>query len=157
MFLRLFSFLTVFLFFTSCDKFSNTKNASTNKALDTLVDFSSVDTFPSFDTCDSIIDNEEKSACFRKTIHQKIGEELQNYTLTIKDSINEIVYVDVIINAKGVFSLAAIQSSEKIKNELPELESLLKASVDNLPNITPANKRGIPVTTKYRLPILIQL
>lgn len=156
MFLRTLSFLLVIVFCTSCDKISFTKNTD-KVVLDTVVDFSSVDTFPSFKVCDSLIDKSEKSNCFRNTIHLKIGDELQKNAFTIKDSIDEIIYVDLLINAKGVFILDSIQSSIKIKKELPHLDSLLKVSVQNLPQIFPANKRGIPVTTKYRLPIRIQL
>lgn len=156
MFLRVLSFLIMLFFITSCDLFCPPKDKNTSD-LDTIVDFSSVDTFPSFKTCDAIIDKQEKMDCFRTTIHQKIGAELQQHPLAVKDSINEIVYVDVIINSEGIFSLDTIQASENLKKELPELDSLLKASVDKLPKIYPANKRGIPVTTKYRLPIRIQL
>jgi hypothetical protein len=156
MVLRVLTFLFLLFFITSCDKFSFSKNKNTN-VLDTIVDFSFIDTFPSFKICDSIIDKKNKSNCFRTTIHQKIGEELQKHQLTIKDSIDEVIYVDVIINSDGVFLLDSIQSSENIKVELPELDSLLKTSVENLPKIYPANKRGIPVTTKYRLPIRIHL
>ncbi|MGJ8744873.1 hypothetical protein [Polaribacter sp.] len=144
------------VFITSCDKFSFTKNKKID-VLDTIVDFSSVDTFPSFNVCDAILDKEEKAACFRATIHKKIGEELQKHQLTIKDSIDEIIYVDLIINANGNFILDTIKSSERIKTELPQLDSLLKASLLNIPKVYPAIKRGIPVTTKYKLPIRIQL
>ncbi len=156
MYLRFLSFLIMMVFITSCDLFCPPKS-NNSVALDTIVDFSSVDTFPSFKECDAIIDKQEKMDCFRTTIHQKIGEELQQHPLAVKDSINEIVYVDVLINSEGIFSLDTIQASEKLKEELPELDSLLKASVEKLPKIYPANKRGIPVTTKYRLPIRIQL
>ena len=154
--LRAFSFLFVIFLCTSCDKFSFSKK-SQKIALDTIVDFSSVDTFPSFKVCDSLIDKQKKSDCFRSTIHQKIGEELLQHQLTIKDSIDEIIYVDLIIDSSGVFILEAIQSSENIKKQLPELDSLLKSSVQKLPKIFAALKRGIPVTTKYNLPIRIQL
>ncbi|KGL58526.1 hypothetical protein PHEL85_2790 [Polaribacter sp. Hel1_85] len=82
---------------------------------------------------------------------------MQKNLFTIKDSIDEIIYVDLLINSKGIFILDSIQSSNNIKKELPQLDSLLKVSVQNLPQIFPANKRGIPVTTKYQLPIRIQL
>ena len=154
--IRVFYFLLMFTFLTSCDKFSFTKNTK-RQVLDTIVDFSSVDTFPSFSVCDSLIDKQKKSDCFRKTIHQKVGEELLKNKLTIKDSIDEVVYVDLIINSKGEFILDSIESSQNIKNQLPELDSLLKASIQNLPVILPANKRGIPVTIQYQLPIRIQL
>ncbi|WP_339342272.1 hypothetical protein [uncultured Polaribacter sp.] len=127
------------------------------QALDTIVNFSSVDTSPSFKECDSIIDKHQKSNCFRTTIHQKIGAELQKHQFIIRDSISEIVYVDLLINSKGKIVIEAMASSEEIRIQLPELDSVLRISVDKIPNVYAAIKRGIPVTTKYRLPIKIQL
>ncbi|ARV06461.1 hypothetical protein BTO04_07005 [Polaribacter sp. SA4-10] len=156
MFFRVFSFLIFIAFCTSCDKLSFNKNENT-QVLDTIVDFSSVDVSPSFKLCDSIIDKTKKTACFRVAIHQKIGEELQQYSFTIKDAISETVFVHLLINSNGTISLEEVQSSENIKIQLPELDSLLKVSVLKLPSIYPAIKRGIPVTTKYKLPIRIHL
>ena len=156
MFLRFLSFLLMMILFTSCDKISFSKNKNI-QVLDTIVDYSSVDTFPSFAICDSIIDKTKKSDCFRTTIHQKIGAELQQHTFVIKDSIDEVILVDLIINSNGIFTLDAIQSSDNIKKALPHLDSLLRLSVRNLPQIHAANKRGIPVTIKYSLPIRIKL
>ena len=125
--------------------------------LDTIVNFSSVDTSPSFKVCDSIIDKQKKTNCFRTTIHQKIGAELQKHQFVIRDSISEIVYVDLLITSNGKIVLEAMDSSEEIKNQLPKLDSILRISVDKIPNVYAAIKRGIPVTTKYRLPIKIQI
>ena len=151
--------LTLFLgilLFTSCDNLPFTKKA-TVQAVDTIVDFTAVDTYPSFKACDSIINKVEKQDCFRTTIHQKIGEELQKYQLTSKDSIDETIFVDLIISNKGQIVFKEIHSSDVIKNQLPILDSLLQQSVTNLPTIYPAIKRGIPVTTAYKLPIRILL
>ena len=141
---------------TSCNKLSFSKSVKINP-IDTVVDFSSVDVSPSFKVCDFIINKSKKTNCFRTTIHKKIGAELTKHLFTIKDSISEIVFVNLIINAKGGIVLEDIQAPENIKKELPALDSLLKVSVEKLPVIYPAIKRGIPVTTKYRLPIRIQL
>jgi len=156
MFLRIFTFIILLFFITSCDKLSFLKSEKI-QALDTIVNFSSVDTSPSFKECDSIIDKHQKSNCFRTTIHQKIGAELQKYQFVIRDSISEIVYVDLLINSKGKIVLEAMESSEEIKIKLPKLDSVLRVSVDKIPNVYAAIKRGIPVTTKYRLPIKIQI
>tara|TARA_B110000858_G_scaffold108699_1_gene124187 strand:+ start:4036 stop:4512 length:477 start_codon:yes stop_codon:yes gene_type:complete len=156
MFLRVSSFLLLFIFITSCDNFSFSKNKNM-QLLDTIVNFSSVDTSPSFKVCDSIIDKQKKTNCFRTTIHQKIGAELQKHQFVIRDSISEIVYVDLLINSKGKIILEAMDSSEEIKIKLPKLDSVLRISVDKIPNVYAAIKRGIPVTTKYRLPIKIQI
>jgi hypothetical protein len=67
------------------------------------------------------------------------------------------VYVDLLITSKGKIVLEAMESSEEIKNQLPKLDSVLRISVNKIPNVYAAIKRGIPVTTKYRLPIKIQI
>jgi hypothetical protein len=159
MFLRVFSFLILIVFFTSCDKFSYKKYSkrSAELTLDTIIDFSSVDISPSFKICDSLIDKQQKSDCFRNTIHQKIGAELKKHTFTIQDSINELVQVNLLINTKGKVVLETISSSENIKKQLPKLDSILALSITKLTAVYPAIKRGIPVTTKYKLPIRIQL
>ncbi len=154
-------FRTVFLMLfiamiSSCTNFSFSSNKNT-QALDTIVNFSSVDTSPSFKVCDSLIVKEEKSNCFRNTIHNKIGEELLKHEFAIDKPISEIVFVDLVIDSQGSILLKAIESSVAIKNSLPQLDSIIALSVNKIPKIYPAIKRGIPVTTKYRLPILIEL
>jgi hypothetical protein len=156
MFLRVSFFLLLFLLITSCDKLPFLKNNNT-QVLDTIVNFSSVDTSPSFKECDSLIDKGKKSNCFRTTIHKKIGAELQKHKFSVKNAISEIVYVDVLINSKGKIILETIESSDDIKTQLPRLATILKLSVASIPSIYPAIKRGIPVTTKYRLPIKIEV
>ena len=156
MFLRFFTFLIVLFFCTSCDKLSFTKNKDVH-VLDTIVDFTSVDFSPSFKVCDSLIDKAKKAACFRNTIHKKIGAELQKHSLTIKDTIDEVVFVDIIITKKGAVIFQEMTSTENLKQQLPNLDSILQQSVQKLAHIYPAIKRGIPVTTIYRLPIRILL
>lgn len=101
-----------------------------NQVLDTIVNFSSVDTSPSFKVCDSIIDKQKKSDCFRTIIHQKIGMELHKHEFSLKNPISEIVYVDLLINSKGKISLETFESSENMKIQLPKLAAILKASVN---------------------------
>jgi hypothetical protein len=155
-YLRIIFLFIAVIFITSCDKFSFAKNKNI-QSLDTIVDFGSVDTYPSFKVCDSLIDKEQKYDCFRNTIHIKIGEELKKHNLTAKDSINETVLTNLIINSNGNFILDDLTISNRLKTQLPKLDSLIKVSVSSLPKIYPAIKRGIPVTTKYQLPIKIVL
>ena len=156
MLLRVLSFLCVFIFCSSCDHFMGI-GSSNSEVLDTIVDYSVVDVSPSFKVCDSIIDKTPKSFCFRSTIHQKISNELIREHFTIQDSINEVIYVDLLISTKGVISLEQIESSKKIQKELPQLDKILRKSIEELPKIKSAIKQGITVTPKYRLPIKIQL
>ena len=150
----IFFIISTVVFYTSCDKLPFTKKKNI-PVLDTIVDFTSVDLSPSFSVCDSLVDKEKKSDCFRKTIHQKIGEELQKYEFQTNDSINETIFVDILINSKGEIQFESLTSNNVISKALTDLDSLLENAVNNLPKIYPAIKRGIPVTTKYQLPIQI--
>ena len=150
----IFFIISTVVFYTSCDKLPFTKKKNI-PVLDTIVDFTSVDLSPSFSVCDSLVDKEKKSDCFRKTIHQKIGEELQKHEFQTNDSINETIFVDILINSKGEIQFESLTSNNVISKALTDLDSLLENAVNNLPKIYPAIKRGIPVTTKYQLPIQI--
>ncbi|WP_298780132.1 hypothetical protein [uncultured Polaribacter sp.] len=147
----------VILILYSCDKFTSSSKNKNLKGLDTVVDFTSVDFSPSFKVCDSIINKTKKSDCFRNTIHQKIGEELQKHSLTATGSIDETVFVNLLINSKGEIILEETLLSKNIQVQVPKLDSILNVCIKKIPVIYPAIKRGIPVTTKYSLPIRIQL
>lgn len=156
MLLRVFSLLLFLILCTSCENIPFSKKQQ-NPILDTIINFNEVDFSPSFKVCDSLIDKDKKSLCFRKTIHEKIAGVLQKYPFSSKDSINEIVTMGLIINSEGSIILDQIIASSNIHKQLPALDSLLKVCVKSLPKIHPAVKRGIPVTTHYQLPIRIQL
>ena len=156
MLLRVLSLLILILFFTCCDKFPFTRKDKSFQ-LDTLVDYSSVDFSPSFKGCYGLIDKKEKADCFRSTIHKKIGVELEQHTFSIKDSIDETIFVDLIIDSKGKISLQKITSTDHLKQQLPDLDSLLRQSIKKLTVSCAAIKRGIPVNTSYKLPIRILL
>lgn len=156
MLLRVFCLLFIFHTITSCDQFSSSKNSS-KITLDTIVNFSAVDTSPSFKNCDSLFDNQKKADCFRKTIHQKITTLLASHQFTTskKDTLFDAIYANLLIKSNGKISLETLVSSKGIKKQLPDLDRVLKIYIDSLPKVYPAIKRGIPVTTKYVLPIKI--
>lgn len=156
MFLRVFFVAFLMIFCSSCENFSLSKKQQL-PSLDTIINFNEVDFSPSFPACDSLIEKEAKSLCFRVNMHQKIASFLQKQVFTIKDSIDELVEVHLRIDTKGITHLEKINATEIIHEQLPSLDSLVGISVQNLPIIYPAIKRGIPVTTKYMLPIRIQL
>lgn len=120
--------------------------------ISTVVDFTTVDVSPSFVACDSLIDF-EKRACFRKQIHQQLTNELAKHTIKVAHSIDETIYIDLLISSNGKISLLKNHLSKTIQKEVPKLDSLLKVSIAKLPKLRPAIKRGIPVTTQYQLPI----
>ncbi len=149
-------FFFVLSLFNSCDKLPLVKKSKL-KQIDTIVNFSSVDLSPSFTECNSIIEKQEKSNCFRKTIHQKIGASMSKHQLESVFDIDETIMVDLLVSAQGKIELQAINNSDELDENLPELDSIIKLCISELPKVLPATKRGIPVATQYQLPIKISL
>ena len=94
----------------SCQFFTiNKKN--TLQELDTIVDFSAVDVSPTFAVCDSLIDKKLQNQCFRKTIHQKVLENLSKYHFEVTRAIDDEVKAIILIDKKGDFHIEEIKSS----------------------------------------------
>ena len=138
---------------TSCDYFAN-KSKIENQAIDTIIDFTRVDVSPSFDNCKNLLDD-AKTNCFRNEIQKRIAESLKQHHFVTPDSVDGIVLIEVVIDNKGKFKFLKLIASDKIKFQLPKLDSLLQKSIKDLPRISPGVKRGIPVNTQYQLPVRI--
>ena len=119
------------------------------------VDYTSVDVSPSFKVCDSLINKDKKNTCFRITIRQEISSNLAKQSIQVAQSVDETIEVAITIQSNKEVKLTSIKSSDSLLVILPSLKAILKKSVKELPDIYPAIKRGIPVTTVYKLPIRI--
>ena len=152
--MRYFLFICLLISFTSCEYFSFEKNKNIEK-IDVDVDFTSVDVSPSFKVCDSLIEKEKKNTCFRTTLRQEISSSLAKQSIQVPQSVDETIEVAITIQSNKEVKLTSIKSSDSLMVILPSLKAILKKSVEELPAVYPAIKRGIPVTTVYKLPIRI--
>jgi len=153
---RYFLYICLLIFFTSCEYFSFEKNKNVEK-INMDVDYTSVDISPSFKICDSLIDKDKKNICFRTTIREEIANSLSKYSIKVKKPLNETIIVTLIIKSNKEIKLTKIEASESLIKEIPSLHEMMQKSIGELSEIFPAIKRGIPVTTQYKLPIRINL
>ncbi|CAL2102718.1 conserved protein of unknown function [Tenacibaculum sp. 190130A14a] len=149
--IRFFLWLLILLTY-SCNKFSS--SGKHKLQLDTIIDYTKVDVSPAFVNCDHLEGN-AKAKCFENELQEKVHEELIKHAFSVKEDIDETVLLIIQINKKGKVKLEEIQSSNNIKSKFPNLDSILKKSIEKLPIITPATKKGFPVITEYTLPIRI--
>lgn len=151
-----FYLILIIVCFSSCDYFSFERKKNVQE-LDTIVDRSSVDMFPSFEICDSLIDKEKKAHCFRETIHREISKQLSQEEIKVKKPVDEVVNVVITVHADNNLTLKSFEASDNLLSMIPDLKSRVVQSIDKLPKVRAANKRGIPVTSEYKLPIRIKL
>lgn len=140
---------------TSCEFFQK-KKLTTVTPIDTIIDYHSVDVFPLFPSCDSIPSQEKQKICSQIKLSEHIYAVLKEYEIVTSEKINDTLFVKIKIDKKGKTTLSNLQSSEFIRTQIPDLDSLIESGIRSLPILKPAIKRGMPVTTEFTLPIVVK-
>ena len=113
--------------------------------------------FPTFTSCDSLTGKENKKQCFENTLRDILNSNLSQYHIVVSESIEDTVQLKITIDKEGNFSINSIESDPLTKQEIPQLDSLLRRSLDSLPKIFPAIKRSQQVTTQFNFPVIIKI
>lgn len=155
---RIFVFLVIILV-TSCEYFNvkkTTPEAILNEELQTF-NWNDVDAYPTFSFCDSLATKQDKRLCFENGLSNQIFNALEKEKLVVSQDINDTILLEFQISEKGVLSLVNSKIDTLILQEIPNIKSLLNQSLDTLPEIFPALKRGQQVKTTFELPIVIRV
>ena len=59
------------------------------------------------------------------------------------------------VDNKGQVSVLEVERNEDIENQIPEFRTIMAQSLKGLPPLSPALKRGVPVSSKFRIPIIV--
>ena len=158
MFLRTVVVILLIFTFFSCGKTSTKRNASsTVQLLDTVIDYTSVDAYPQFLNCQDLLDKRAQKKCFEETLTKKLSDYLQATEYKVRERVNDSAFVEFMINNNGKAKVISISSSQIVKDNLPLLDSIITAGVNQLPIVEkPATKRGIPIKSQYKLAVIVQ-
>lgn len=151
-----FLLILVLLVFSSCEYFSFKKPVKNKVPLTDSIDYCKVDEFPIFPECDSIPSLEKQRICFQIEMSKYIYQALDTIDLKAKDMLNDTLIVKIIVDKNGSTRLSSIQKSVSFSHKMPNINSIVKASLKNLPKLQPAIKRGIPVDAEFSVPILLR-
>jgi len=140
----------------SCDRFVLKKENKEELIKEKLDNFNwnYVDEPPMFQEC-RIKFVEELEECFQKNITAYLHTYLSKQEINIQKSLNDTVWIPLLIDKKGTVTLENLEIPTAIATEIPNLKQLLEKSIDSLPKLAPAHTRSTPVTVRYILPLII--
>ncbi|WP_406682658.1 hypothetical protein N1F78_08130 [Seonamhaeicola sp. MEBiC1930] len=147
------------LLLASCNYFDVKKTSSEailNEELKTF-NWKEVDVYPSFSMCDSLSEKHEKMYCFQYFIKKQIIESLEQEVIVVTQDINDTIQLKFQITEAGALNLLETEMDSLTIEEIPNIEDLIVKSLDSLPEIYPAIKRGQQVKTQFNLPIAINV
>lgn len=117
------------------------------------IDWSKVDTYPSYPSCDTIQNNEDAKICFFDRFNFETLRVLKNDSLVKISTIDSVQFlVTVSNNSELLFKTKSVD--EKL---LPKwmLDSIMLQNNKQFSKIHPATKRGVPVTTQFNLDLSV--
>ena len=142
---------------SSCQYFE-TKRVSSEEVLQEeleALDWSDIDAYPSFPVCDKKMEKEAQRDCFESTILSAIQQKLAKGDWVTSVALSDTVYLELEVDTGGYLGLKTLQLDSLLLDALPRLDSLLMEGIHSLPKPAPAYKRGIPVQSKFTLPLII--
>ena len=143
----------------SCDYFDNKKVSSQDIIKQELqtINWSEVDEYPSFSECDSVSEKQERKECFETIILKHVNSYLSQHHIIVSEDIKDTIKVKLAISNTGKINVLAIKAKPETLKIIPEIDSLLRGSINTLPKIFPAIKRGQQVHTEFVLPVVISI
>ncbi|QFZ54764.1 hypothetical protein FEZ18_08120 [Oceanihabitans sp. IOP_32] len=151
--------LLLFLVFNSCENFKVRKTSPEAILKEELQSFNwnEVDVYPAFSVCDSLASKEEKKACFQEVLITHISAFLQDEIIIVSRDISDTIVLNFQVSETGDLKLLQAKIDSLTIQEIPNIKDLLYKSLDSLPDIFPAIKRGQQVTTAFQLPIIVKV
>ena len=143
----------------SCEYFNVKKTSSEailSEELETF-DWTEVDEYPTFSACDSLTTKHEKKQCFERVLNTHIAQYLQQERIIVTRDIDDTIELQFQVSEKGTLTLLDARIDSLTTAEIPNIKTLLTQSLDSLPRIFPAIKRGQQVRTEFKLPIIIKV
>lgn len=153
------AFLLILVLATSCSYFEKKKIYSKDLLEEELKTFnwSDVDAYPTFSSCDSLTIKEDLKACFQNTLVTNVNRFLGAQNIIVSEDVNDTVRIHISIDHRGILSVDSMRFHPETAIQIPEIDSLLRQSLKDIPKIFPAIKRGQQVTTAFELPVIVKI
>lgn len=145
------------LILTSCN--FETKKISSEEVLEQesrSLNWKEVDEYPAFENCQNETELSAAKNCFERTVANTIYSFLASQQPVVTESINDTLFIYLEITKEGEPQIDSVKVDSTVTNQLPEIEQWLRQSIDSLPKIYPASKRGIPVSTVFKMPVVVK-
>lgn len=148
----------IFLLATSCQFYETEKVSSHEIFSDEIktITWNDVDRYPSFPNCENTLEKSAQQNCFIEIFSTHLHQVISQQNLIAGRKIQDTVTINFEVSSAGKLSIVEIGMDSLLQRDFPHLKTSILNSIDSLQPIAPAYKRGIPVKTKFTMPVIIQ-
>lgn len=144
-------------FLCSCEVFQSKEARTENQVNEELmtIDWNDVDTYPLFENCNEGVSKNEQRDCFQQTMLNYFTKAFSDAEFQVAEEVEETLYVDFIVDEHGFISLLEIEDNVRVNELMPNFKEEISGRLKELTTVAPAIKRSIPVSMKFRLPLVL--
>ena len=155
--MRIFWCLILVLLSSSCDFFMTPEERTELLVEEKLraVDWQSVDQYPLFESCDELSEKQEQLLCFQTIMMERITTVFRDTVFKVDKKIQDTLMVDLVVNEDGFVSIVSVQENTSIEKAIPNFKNEVSKRLNDFTTVAPALKRGVPVSMRFRLPIIV--
>ena len=120
------------------------------------INWNEVDEYPSVADCEKLTDETQRKQCFFEFLTTTIQQKLAVDTLSTLFPKLDTIEVKVTIFPNSTMEFEPQFPKDSVAYDTIKIDSILRIRLVNFPKVNPAIKRGIPVKTKFVLPVIIK-
>ena len=152
-----FILLSVYIICSSCQFFETEKISSETFYEEELktIEWNDIDQYPTFPTCEDLTEKIDQRNCFVNTLSSTFYQSIQDQKWTIMKSIHDTIILAISVSNTGKIQIDGVEMDSLLVPHFQNMNEVLSTSIDALTLLAPAYKRGIPVNTRFTLPIAL--
>jgi hypothetical protein len=120
------------------------------------INWNEVDEYPSVADCEKLSDAIQRKQCFFEFISATIQQKLAIDTLSTQFPKLDTIEVEVTVFPNSEMEFEPQFPKDSVAYDTIKIDSILRVRLVDFPKVNPAIKRGIPVKTKFVLPVIIK-
>lgn len=120
------------------------------------INWNEVDEYPSVADCEKLTDAIQRKQCFFEFLTTTIQQKLAVDTLSTLFPKLDTIEVKVTVFPNSTMEFEPQFPKDSVAYDTIKIDSILRVRLVNFPKVNPAIKRGIPVKTKFVLPVIIK-
>lgn len=120
------------------------------------INWNEVDEYPSVADCEKLTDETKRKQCFFEFLTTTIQQKLAVDTLSTLFPKLDTIEVKVTVFPNSTMEFEPQFPKDSVAYDTIKIDSILRIRLVNFPKVNPAIKRGIPVKTKFVLPVIIK-
>ena len=86
---------------------------------------------------------------------EQLSKALEGMEFEVNNDLNDTVLLDFLIDEHGFITVQSVEERSAVLQEIEDFNATISKRLNDLTTVAPALKRGVPVSIRFRLPVVL--